>query len=282
VLVPLDGSELAEKSLPYLRLLAPIEQLLVELVLVKESADDRASRDDLSAYLTKQAEGLWTSSGIRARPKVRDGIPYLAILDEAEDESVIMIVATTHGSTGPTKSRVGSVADKVLRGAPCPTLIIGPACPPAPQSLERILVPLDGSPLAEIALPVADLLAEKLGARIELIRVVESQLDATGPQEEELSFKRVEAIANSYLREAASKLLTTQADCVVRRGLPSDALLEEFRQHPTGIVVMSSHGGHGFLTYALGSVTDRVVPGPLPVLVIRPGGYKRLERLVHD
>ena len=126
VVVPLDGSELAERSLSYVRLLAPIPRLLTELVLVKEGGDGRASSKDFLAYLAKQAEDLWASSGVRARPRLRDGIPFLVILDEAENDNVFMIVTTTHGLSGPARSRIGSVADKILRDAPCPALIIGP------------------------------------------------------------------------------------------------------------------------------------------------------------
>ena len=280
-LVPLDGSALAEKSLPYIRLLSPLRPEVVNLVLVKEGASEKATRDELMAYLVQKADDLSRSSGVPAHPKLVDGIPFLAILEEAENDDVFLIATTTHGLSGNRSQRFGSVAARIINDAPCPTLIVGPDCQPPPAAFDRILVPLDGSPLAEIALPPASLLAERLGIPIELFRVVDPSSDEEGSQQANSSALPAEETADSYLKAVASKLTSnTEVDCVVRQGRPSDTLLGEFHRHPSAIVVMSSHGERGYHSYLEGSETSRVVPGPLPVLVIRPGQFTRWERLL--
>ena len=161
--MPIDGSALAEASLSYLHPFSGPQGPEVELLLVREAGDgERVSRRRKHIFQSRVAN-LWTTFGVKAKGEVEDGIPYLDILDEAQPEDVLMIVISTHGRTGPAKWRLGSVADKVIRDAPCPILVISPSCPPGPAKLRRILVPLDGSELAEIALPMAGGMAKNFG-----------------------------------------------------------------------------------------------------------------------
>jgi nucleotide-binding universal stress UspA family protein len=269
VIVPLDGSSTAERSLPYLHFLSPIPNLKVELLLVDQPENYQSRIDEAKSYLTSKAEALSASLGLPATAKLLHGVPYLAILQEAQNDSVALIVTTTRGQGGTEPRQLGSVADKLIRGAPCPTLVVGPHCSDTPGNIERLLVLLDGSDLAEIALPVAGLLARKLKLRVELFQVVASNGDS-----------RAEQAAREYLEGICARLAeTVEVECVVRRSVVREGLIRELEQHPEGIVVMSSHGSHGFRSYALGATTNEILLGPLPALIVGPGQASRIEQL---
>jgi nucleotide-binding universal stress UspA family protein len=179
---------------------------------------------------------------------------------------------------------MGSVADKVIRGAPCPVLAIGPATRGAPPSFDRILVPLDGSPLAEEALPFAKGLAERLGSSLLLVRAVTppavtDELAASILADVVESYEQV---AGKYLEEVRLELETARpVDTALSTGPAAEVILARVEEEPCDLVVMTSHGRHGFLRFALGSVTQRVLEGSAaPVLIVRPGQWERFEPLV--
>ena len=152
LLVPLDGSALAEQVLPYVRLLAPLlhadvrllgvvsdaesERLLAyELVRLQEGASEvlptarrkQRARNQLCArarhYLDLQAEQL-RAAGLKAQPAIRMGLPDDQIIYMAERTSATLIVMATHGYSGLKRWALGSVADKVLHATKTPLLLI--------------------------------------------------------------------------------------------------------------------------------------------------------------
>jgi nucleotide-binding universal stress UspA family protein len=286
VLVTLDGSKLAESGLYYLPALKRLGEFEIELLYVHEP--EGAVRGEswiwkADIYLSNTAKRVQEMTGLSVKYAELSGVPYATILAEAENPRVSMIVTTTHGLTGLERWRVGSVADKVIRGAPCPTLVVGPGGTGAPAALMRLLVPLDGSKVAEEALPVAKLLAERLGATIRLVRAVTPR---TVPDELAGSLtadvvESFELMAGEYLEEARLELETSQpVETVVVTGPPTEVVISQTEEAPCDLVVMTSHGRHGFVRFALGSVTDRVIGlSPAPVLVVKPGQWERFSRL---
>ena len=189
VLVPLDGSRLAEWALAYLPALRQVGELRVTLLSVVDETDGSAGgareaseRESnlLSTYLHEVSADLERHLGINADAELQTGIPAEVILRFEEQLAPDLTIIGTHGRTGLARWRLGSVADKVIRGAGSNTLVIGPKASEHAVWLEadivpafkNILVPLDGSELSAQALAVADQFAEAFRARLHLLRVV--------------------------------------------------------------------------------------------------------------
>jgi nucleotide-binding universal stress UspA family protein len=283
VLVPLDGSPLSEASLYYLPALRRLGRFDVELLHVEEPEAEAPPEAPwgVAPYLDEKASALREATGLDVRVAHPRGIPYAVILAEAERPDVAMVLTTTRGRGGLERWRVGSVADKVIRGAPCPVFVVGPSSRGAPPAFERILVPLDGSKLAEEALPAAKLMAERLGSVLRLVRAVTPR---TVPDELAGSvtadvIESYELVAEEYLQEARLELETRQpVEVRVVLGPGAEVILAEVREAPCDLVVMTSHGRHGFVRFAMGSVTERVLAASAaPVLVLKPGHWERFR-----
>ena len=177
-LIPLDGTELSESALSLLPVLMSLGFEKIKLVSVWEHlwAEEQLGRGDaelkevaergrsyLGGYLSKQAERV-KRLGFAVDTVVRTGRAAEETLRLAAEDSVDLVLIATHGQDGLTRWRLGSVADKIVRQATCPTLVIGPnvVIGMAPYLLRRILVPLDGSAartsmgLAPIAASIGD------------------------------------------------------------------------------------------------------------------------------
>jgi nucleotide-binding universal stress UspA family protein len=282
ILVPLDGSKQAELALAYLTALRPLENLHVRLLSVapsdeSTSAEEEARREALAAdYLDNVEERTRANYDITLDCVRRTGRPHEEILEETRRDDVDLLLMSTHGHTITDPERLGSVADKVIRGAACPTLLIGSHAL-VPLQIEQITVPLDGSDLAAEALPVARALAEKLGSKVRLVQAVEHppyDIESVGTWLGSLGADVIESLnltASLYLTEAKRELESSvPVETEVLTGPPTVALMSDLQEHPPDLLVMGSHGRTGIIRWALGSVTDRMIRGPVPVLVLRP------------
>jgi nucleotide-binding universal stress UspA family protein len=192
-----------------------------------------------------------------------------------------LIALATHGRSGLQRWFYGSVAEKVLHTTHTPLLLIRPTEEQVtvPQKLTQIVVPVDGSPMAEAALPLAETLAAHCQVPLVLLRVVEtvslSFADSTGigfasyPQ----VLESLQEAAESYLQQLTttmgSKGFSVQTEAPV--GLPADLIVGYAHEHPGSLVVMTTHGRTGLAGFVLGSVARRVVQhGNTPTLVVRP------------
>lgn len=207
IVVPLDGSRLAEKALPHAVALARATGsglTLLQVVSVPENISPpawgappasavSALRDELAGSARSYLQDVTLRLGDVVSPvqvEVLDGVAAETIIVYAEQRpEVIMIVMATRGRSGLTRWVLGSVAEKVLEASPVPLALIRPevdaehraepdatafgrrALPPVP-TYRTILVPLDYSVLAEEALPQATALAAAAGARLLLVSVL--------------------------------------------------------------------------------------------------------------
>jgi len=289
LLVALDGSKLAEHSLAYVAAMRPFGLSEVEVVSVIEptpipargNEDEERQRNLLRAYHEKVTQELHAETTIEAKSKLLTGPAPQALLNEVYAYQPDYLFISTHGASGLSRWRFGSVADKLIRGASCPTLVVGPAAAERESWFETrimpvfdsILVPLDGSELAERALPEAERFAQAVGAQVHVVTAV--QATYMGPNEAwaGVSPQLVENFtkdAQDYLEQVKAKTPGLgNAVFEVRMGPAAQALSDYVTEKSIDLIIMTSHGRGGFLRTALGSTTDRLLGGPAPVLIVR-------------
>lgn len=307
VVVPLDGSELSERSLPYARLVAGALSIPIELVEAFD-AFPPALHDHLALVATQRMLDTARSrsddylSGVQARLRemgyyatatTLPGNPTQAIVDWVSDDTDALVVMTTHGRGGIARWALGSVADKVLHSIPNPMLLVRGSRGTAPGDADpqAVLVPLDGSTLSELSLEHAATMATALKTRIVLLRVnldAAEYRDYLGPTDSAATatlnydWAAVEALIQADVQAARNSLDQSAKRLSREFGFVNDvvALPVESRNvadaiadtaaSERAIVVMTTHGRSGINRLVLGSVTDRVVRhSEAPVLVVR-------------
>jgi nucleotide-binding universal stress UspA family protein/predicted transcriptional regulator len=296
LLVPLDGSELAEAVLPYAISLARAQDLSLVLARVilypmnlwvadmgaylppevfqRLYEEDRA---DAAAYLAGMRERL-ASTGVPVETVSQEGVPAPVILDLADEWGVSAIALATRGRGGLARLVLGSVAEGVLQQATLPLLLVHarPGPPAAPAALTRVLVPLDGSGFAELALTWAQDLVPQGGSLI-LVRVVAPAehllpaLTATQGFRGEDAARRMHAEAEAYLDRLAQERSRSDVTLrtTVRMGHPSEQILAAAREYAADLIVLSTHGRTGLRRAIMGSVADSVLrETEAPVLLV--------------
>jgi nucleotide-binding universal stress UspA family protein len=296
-LVPLDSNAIAEHVLPHVTLLAKALQQPVVLVSVLADAGhldpvahaydaaiaelQQQRREYAQHYLDGVRDRL-AADGIAVTTQVLTGPVAEGILGAASAQHVGLIAMATHGRVGPERWFLGSVADRVVRTASVPVLLVRPRDGEAmPAAFTQIVVPLDGSPLAEAALPYATLLARTFAAPVTLIRTVPLQWWAASGGDPSIGVDGLPPEVLTAIEDDAKEYLARVAERLHAEGLNVSTSFALFRApdfeitdsaaSPGSLVVMTSHGRSGLTRTLLGSVADRVVRSSLaPVLVIRP------------
>ena len=300
ILVPLDGSPLAETVLPRAAAWARATSGVVLLTRVSAPAmvapptawtiptplvgyEDTLHDMDLARdYLTDVALRL-TTAGVEVETTGLDGDPAAAIVAYAEDHPEVTLIAmATHGRSGLSRWVLGSVAEKVLHAAPVPLLLVRPdstAEPAAQQTgIGTILVPLDGSIFAEQALESAYGVAHATGAALLLVSAlpVPDDMAATDagltPAPVPAQYQAEVAQLTAYLEGQAQRLRLAGivVETQIVSGRPADAILRAGAEAHADLIVMATHGRSGLQRLWLGSVAMKVVQGAiLPVLMVR-------------
>jgi nucleotide-binding universal stress UspA family protein len=231
--------------------------------------------EEYLAGVAKRVEG----EGIQVETHLGIGGAVEVIQREIGQRDPRMLVLATHGRSGLGRWWYGSVASRLVREAPVPTLVVGPTALEAKTggAVQRILVPLDGSELGERALPMAIEMAKALGASVLLAEVMRwaAQTYALGGAEVNVAMidEELKKAAESYLDGVAKRLdpqlkVTTE----VLRGAPADCLIDLVAREHVDLIVMSSHTRGGVARAVLGSVADRMTRSNAPVLLVRPEG----------
>ena len=300
ILVPLDGSSFAEQAVPLaariaeragskLRLAlvhelppAPIDPVGAKLFTSIELATRKSERSYLRAIQVRLREdGMRLSSAVTLR-----GSPGPALAQYVREMSLDLVVMSTHGRGGVRRAWLGSVADYLIRNLEVPVLLVRPreSAPASarPAASGQILVPLDGSRLAEQALGPAMSLARAWDAELALLQVVRPILLSADPSlplplpsafdEEIATMWRTQA--QDYLDDIVEKLHEQgiRASGVASLGwYAADSILEAARPERVAAIAIATHGRGGLRRLVLGSVADKVVRGAdVPVLVYRP------------
>jgi len=269
IMIPVDGSALAERALPYAEQIAGITGAALYLVRVVEPPVIRgfvsgAVYEDLLTTTVDEAsryvEHTRVAVAARLRSRVEGeqlfGKPIEALLAYESDKDIDLVVMCSHGRSALARFALGSVAYGLVRYGMAPVLLVrgfGPVCP-----LQQVVLPLDGSVSAEAALQVVQQLA---GTPVEKVTLVET-------------------ITDPYQRPATEEYLAEKAQLVRKWGLgcqsyvmhgdPADTIIGVAGTDK--LVVMATHGRTGLARWALGSVADRVTRhGTGPVLLVRAG-----------
>lgn len=310
ILVPLDGSQRAERALSVAARIARATNGMIVLLQVVSLPvgylDGLAAapllRDKLieqecaeaTAYLTAvaQSESL---KGIHTQAEVKLGLAVERILHEIESQGIGLTVLCSHGRTGFKRWALGSVAQRIIHHSPVPTLVLrerGAALPAIHADAARPLcaiVSLDGSPLAKTALvPTANLvaaLATPAQGVVHLMHVVKQLTSATDAGV--LPQHKVEAVeqAQAYLQSVRERLLMQTRDlnllvtCSVTQAqdvaetivTTAEEKMGSIGENSCDILAMATHGRGGLERWVMGSMTERVLNATsLPMLIIRP------------
>ena len=294
ILIPLDGSKTAEKVLPYARFLAEMLKLPVDLLGVIDlatiathlSGEKTRYFDSLvaeqasssKAYLEVIAQ---TFSSSEVRCMVEKGKPEQVIVEKGAADMATLIAMATHGRSGVKRWLLGSVAEKVLRAVRNPLLLVRAqeeARTEGEVAMKSVIVPLDGSSLAESALPMVSDLARALKLDTILCRAYELPASAYYGSEDYLP-NYDELLAG--LRQETSDYLSGQVaemksrklenvSSVALEGSAAEEIIRIARETPSSLIAMCTHGRSGVERWMLGSVTEKVVRySGNPVLVLR-------------
>jgi nucleotide-binding universal stress UspA family protein len=296
MLIPLDGSKLAENVLPYARALARALDLRIELLSVVDTMDfartthaghvrdfdpiiEAAVREG-EQYLENVARsftGMTVDNCV-----VEQGQADQIIVEKAARDKETLIGMATRGRSGIHRWLMGSVAEKVLRGATNPLLLVRgdeEGKSEGVATLKSIIVPLDGSKLAESVLPRAIDLAKKLGLEIVLTRAYQLPLsaypgaDAAYIPNQDAFLTAVKGEASAYLEAKVNEIRGNgieKVSFILLVGSGADEIIDLARTTPDNLIAMCTHGRSGVKRWALGSVTEKVVRhSGDPVLVVR-------------
>jgi nucleotide-binding universal stress UspA family protein len=299
ILVPLDGSDLAAEALPLAAKLARQTGARLRLALVHEHPaiplDSATSTThtslDLSAHKAERAylrgvQARLREEGLRVASAVTlTGTVAPALVTYAHDLDLDLVVMATHGRGGLSRMWLGSTADHLIRHLTIPVLLVRPQSArtaEVPRGVERILVPLDGSPLAEQALGPAVELARTADAELHLVRIVGPIISAdpgypvSAVYDQELTTMARDA-CQAYLDKVTYRLVgqgIKASGRAVIGGNTAETILDAAHTGRVTMLAIATHGRGGLRRAMLGSVADKLVRGAdVPVLVLPPVGH---------
>jgi nucleotide-binding universal stress UspA family protein len=311
MLIPLDGSELAEILFPYAKELAGrlgLEMTFLYVCRPHESeslAVYRAYVEHVAEIIAGQVKEIREKAGIQTQDQpvkavgeVVVGHPAEEILRYADEKEVDLLLMATHGRSGIKRWALGSVADKVLRLSTVPVWLVRAAAlehvTADEGQVRKILVPLDGSKLAESVLPHVEMLAKQWGVGlIDLVLftvceplvipplpTVEMPVNWGNIVEEHAVYSK--KAAGQYLAMVAARLNDAglKVSSEVIEGIPAEVIINYANGNPYSLIAMATHGRSGLGRWAYGSVAGKVLSGASrPVFLVRPSSADGLTLL---
>jgi nucleotide-binding universal stress UspA family protein len=300
IVVCLDGSPFGEAGLPHALAVARPFGGSVTLLRVLEAPHgaEAAAPDPLEwsmqrresrAYIDRLVEQQ-RETGVEIDAALAQGVPAEQISLWASQQRVDLTVLASHGAGGPAPWRLGGTARKLLERVPGSLLIV-PADSPGPSAerirYARILVPLDGSPRAESALPVAVEIARAHGAALILVHVVPrpelvcaAPLAAEDLELERRVIERNERVALAYLDQLRTRLAASGLavrPLLLRDGVRS-RLVRAIEQEDADLVVVSAHGRSGRMDAPCGGVAAHLIEHlTTPLLLLREAPRRMLR-----
>jgi nucleotide-binding universal stress UspA family protein len=300
ILVPLDGSSLAETVLPHVVALAKASECEVTLLRVLDPQgevtrpisvdpfDWKLRKSEAEAYLRRQAQRL-EEAGVMVQVEVVEGKAAEMVIRFAHDHTVDLVLLSSHGQSGISSWNVSSVVQKIILRVRRSVMIVR-AYRPTPESMgeityQRILAPLDGSQRAEVALPDAAALARAHNAELMIAHVVERpEMPRRTPlsdEENELLNRLVESNrveAERYLDEIKTRLAMRVETRLLVEDKMIAALHNLAENEQVDLVVVAAHGYTGETRWPYGSVaTSFITYGSRPLLIVQDLPEDRIE-----
>jgi nucleotide-binding universal stress UspA family protein len=254
---------------PPMPVMAPYGEIPVDARLFEEQ------REVAEAELVKAGERA-RAGGLTVETTMKGGHPAREILALADRAQADMLVIGTHGRGGVEHLLLGSVAEKIMRKASCPVLVVPPGAPGDSDALfSRILCPIDGSAASAHALTYALSLARETDGHVTLLYVVEPVPAAGefGALDVEEYRRAGEEHARKVLREAVPDDVRTwcRLDERVATGKPSERILDAATTERADVIVMGVRGRGAIDLLAFGSTTNEVIRrAGCPVLAVHP------------
>jgi nucleotide-binding universal stress UspA family protein len=301
ILVPLDGSLLAECVLSHAITLAQVFETRLTLLRVVEHDQTtglkriidplqwQIRKVEAEAYLDKLVAQL-NRLGLQAEKAILEGLPQERIVEFTRDRGIDMIIISTHGQSGLSGWNVSSVVQKVILHAHVPMMIVrahaSPATDIAQMSYQRVLVPLDGSQRAECALPLAKKLANFHNSPLLLVHaVVKPEIPRHTPfsEEERQLIDRLTKLnqtrAGEYLKQLRAQLWPDVETRVIVGDALAAMLQDVVVQENADLVVLSAHGYTGETRWPYGSVAlNFIAYGTTPLLIVQDLSPEEMER----
>jgi nucleotide-binding universal stress UspA family protein len=298
ILVPLDGSQLAECVLPHIVAIARSFEAEITLLrmLEKNQAGSPAQLFDLlnwqinktkaALYLEKTKARL-QESGLRVHTTVLEGLVAEGITEYAQNQGMKLIILSSHGRNGLTQWGISSITQKIILSAPTSVLIVRAHQYRAHSGelsetpvYQRILVPLDGSQRAENVLPIITQLAHFHKSQIHLVQVVQTPEMARQmpPSREDIDLSnqvvaRNREEAGHYLEQVKARSYL-EGFAVQTHLITSDNAAAELHrvveQEYIDLVMLSAHGYSGNHLWPYGSTANNfIMYGKVPLLIVQ-------------
>ena len=306
-----DGSALARAAVPRTAVIAAAtgaEVLVVRASLAAGTPPDDLDDEGWEDYLTDEAVAAAAANPLEAEPHMASVVADLrargvarvgslvvhgaaseALVATADEFDVDLLVVSSHGESGIRRAVLGSVAEHLVHNAREAAILVNPPPLAGNDVIRRVLLPLDGSEVSQIAIPHAEHLARSLGADLVLLQVTASEADLLTagmpigtPPQPGITVEVAQQVAREQHAEAEAELsvlagaLQARAvpvvDVEVVAGQPADGILSAVDRLNIDIVVMATHGRGGLGRLLLGSVADAVARNTerAAVLLVRP------------
>lgn len=278
ILVPLDGTYLAERAVPYaVRLAQACDAQLVLYHWTPPLAVEHHPADEQAASLQLEAAAAAARERGVAAETVIDHVAHddaaAAVIDGTRARLADLVVLASHGRSGVVDAVLGSAAERIARNAGVPVLLV-PAQHDQPWAEDpdlRILLALDGSPASEVALGPVAALAERLAARVLVAHVVGPARRRTDAAKVTSPMVRARPYVDTIKDLLAEAGLRVEAR--VGTGHPTSAILRLATEWSADLIVVATHARRGLARLVAGSIAAEVMRGTaVPVLVIPPSG----------
>ncbi len=306
-----DGSELARTAVPRTAAIASAtgaEVLVIRVSLAAGTPPDTLNDEDWEDYVSDAAASMAAAAPLEAEPHMSSvvadlrargvpqagslvihGDPADALVVAADELEADLIVVGSHGEGGLRRAVLGSVAEHLVHNARETAVLVNPAAQPGAGAIRRVLLPLDGSEVSQVAIPHAEHLARSLGADLVLFQVTDAEADILtagmpigAPPQPSITVEVAQQVASEQYAAAEAELSVLAGELQARAvpvvevevvtGQPADAIIEAVERLSIDVVVMATHGRGGLGRLLLGSVADAVTRNTerAAVLLVRP------------